>query len=89
MKGTKCLFLQGMFWELLTLADEGTAFLKNGRNPFPVDTASYPQRPVSPLHVQPSINLQKSSSREAVDGIQTSVNNLVFIGPCIIVIIEE
>jgi len=64
-----------MFWELLTLADGGTTFLENGRNHFPVDTASYPQRPVSPTHVQPSINLQKLSTKDAVDGIQTSVNN--------------
>jgi len=52
LKGTRCLFLLGMFWKLLTIADEGTAFLENGRKDFPMDTASYPQRPVSPLHVQ-------------------------------------
>jgi hypothetical protein len=36
----------------LTLADEGTAFLKNGGDFFPMDTASYPRRPESLLHVQ-------------------------------------
>jgi hypothetical protein len=52
LKGTLCFCLLSMFWKLLTLADDDTAFLENDRNYFPMKTASYPQRPESPLHVQ-------------------------------------
>ena len=86
-KEQSAFFFWACFGSSWPLQIEGTTFVENGRNHFPVDAASYPQRPISLVHVQLSIYLQKSSTKEAVDGIKTSVNSYNSQEACKILII--